>query len=93
MQSSLPRRVTTLTFLQSNWLLAFVSAFTFLTAGQFEAQHGNGRNNGLLWAGLSIATSAIVIELLQGGWLFVLLVQLALFVAIGAVRAFLDNAR
>jgi hypothetical protein len=71
--------------LQSAWLLALISAFTFLTAGQLEAQQG-GRNNGPLWAGLSITVSGVVIGLLEAGWLSVLIAQAALFIGIGAYR-------
>jgi hypothetical protein len=43
-------------FLQPSWVLAFVFAFVYLGAGRMEERHGDGRNNGILWAGLSIAT-------------------------------------
>jgi hypothetical protein len=73
-------------FLQPGWILAFVCAYVFYGAGQFEARDG-ARNNRMLWAGLSIALSAFVIQVFRGGWLLVLLAQAGLFAGIGIFRA------
>jgi hypothetical protein len=78
-------------FLQSNWILAFVFAFALFGSGKLEGQ--DGVRNGLLWAGLSIAISVLVIQFCGGGWLFELLTQLGLFVGIGAVRAIRDTRK
>jgi hypothetical protein len=80
-------------FLQTNWIIAFVCAYIFLHAGRLEARgssletRSGSRDNGILWAGLSIATSALVIQVFGGGWLFVLLAQAGLFIGIGIYRA------
>jgi hypothetical protein len=74
-------------FLQPSWVLAFVFAFVYLGAGRMEERHGDGRNNGILWAGLSIAASATAIRLLGGGSLLVVVSQVLLFGAITAYRA------
>ena len=47
-------------FLQASWIIAFVCAFTLFGAGKAEAR-GGGSDNGWLWAGLSIAVSALLI--------------------------------
>ena len=73
-------------FLQTSWIIAFVCAFTFYGAGKAEARDG-GRHSGVLWAGLSIATSALLIQFVGAGWLLVLLGQAGLFVGIGIFRA------
>jgi hypothetical protein len=77
-------------FLQTNWILAFVCAFVFFGAGRAEAK-GGGRDHGLLWSGLSVATSAALIQFLGAGWLLVLLGQAGLFVGIGVIRAMKDR--
>ena len=58
-------------FLQTNWILAFVFMSTFYGMGKSEARFGPGRDNSMLWAGLSIGVSAIVIQLFSGGWILV----------------------
>ena len=73
-------------FLQPNWILAFVCAFVLYGAGKAEAREA-GRNTGLLWAGLSIAVSALLIRFFGAGSLLVLIGQAALFVGIGVFRA------
>jgi hypothetical protein len=73
-------------FLQSNWIIAFVCTVTYYNAGKFEARSG-ARDHGVLWAGLSIAISALVIQIFGGSWLFVLVAQAGLFVGIGVFRA------
>jgi hypothetical protein len=73
-------------FLQANWIFAFVCAFVLYGAGKVEAREA-GRNAGFLWAGLSIAVSALLIQFLGAGWLLVLIGQAALFVSIGIFRA------
>ena len=76
----------TMIFLQANWILAFVCAFVLYGAGKAEAREA-GRNAGALWAGLSIAVSAVLIRFLGAGWILVLVGQAALFVGIGVFRA------
>ncbi len=73
-------------FLQPNWVLAFVFAFVLFQAGALEKRHGDGKDPGILWAGLSIAVSAIVIHLLHGQWFLVLLGQIVLFAGITLYR-------
>jgi hypothetical protein len=73
-------------FLQPNWIIAFVCAFVLYGAGKAEAREA-GPNAGFLWAGLSIAVSALLIRFLGAGWLLVLVGQLALFAGIGIFRA------
>ena len=48
---------------------------------------GGGRNLGAIWAGMSIAASAVLIQLFGAGWLLVVLGQVALFAGIGIFRA------
>lgn len=79
-------------FLQTNWILAFVCAFVLYGAGKAEAREA-GRHAGLLWAGLSIAVSALLIRFLGAGWFLVLVGQAALFVGIGVFRAMRDKPR
>jgi hypothetical protein len=76
----------TMIFLQANWIIAFVCAFMLYGAGKAEAREA-GRNAGALWAGLSIAVSAVLIRFLGAGWFSVLVGQAALFVGIGVFRA------
>ena len=76
-------------FLQSSWILALVFAFALFGSGKLEGQ--NGIRNGLLWSGLSIAISILVIHFFGGGWLPELLAQVGLFVGIAAVRVMLDT--
>ena len=73
-------------FLQPNWILAFVCAFTYFAMGEFESRHAGRANHGMVWAGLSIALSALVIHVFQGGWGFVLLTQIGLYVGITLYR-------
>ena len=73
-------------FLQPNWIIAFVCAFVLYGAGKSEARDA-GRNTGALWAGLSIAVSALLIRFFGAGSFLVLIGQAALFVTIGVFRA------
>jgi len=77
-------------FLQTNWIIAFVCAFVLYGAGKTEAREA-GRNAGLLWAGLSIAVSALLIQFFGAGWILVLVGQAALFAGIGIFRAMRDK--
>ena len=67
-------------------LLIIVSAMMFFSMGQYEARDG-GRNNGLLWASLSLAMSWLVVSVLHAGMTLQVLGQAAVFVGIGAFRA------
>jgi hypothetical protein len=79
-------------YLQPNWILAFVCAFIFFAAGkQNVGLLEGGKNHSFLWAGLSIAVSAVVIRFLDAGWPLVLVAQAVLFVGIGVVRSMLDK--
>jgi hypothetical protein len=78
-------------FLQPNWIIAFVCAFVFYGAGKQNASIGGGRNQSLLWTGLSIGVSALVIQLFGAGWILVLIAQVGLFLAIGIFRSFRDR--
>ena len=77
-------------FLQANWIIAFVCAFTFYGSGKAEARGGNA-DNGLLWAALSVAISALLIQAFGAGWLLVLSGQIGLFIGIGIFRALRDR--
>jgi len=77
-------------FLQPNWILAFVFAFFFFGAGKQNAAIGGGKNFSFLWAGLSIAVSALVIRFFNAGWVLVLVSQCILFVGIGVFRSMRD---
>jgi hypothetical protein len=72
--------------LGDEWVLALVCVITFYGAGRQEARFG-GDDHALAWSVLSIGLSALVILLLHGTWGWLLGAQLALFVAIGVVRA------
>lgn len=78
-------------FLQSNWIVAFVCAFVFFGAGKQNAGILGGKNQSFLWTGLSIGVSALVIGLLNAGWILVLVAQCGLFVAIGIFRSFRER--
>jgi hypothetical protein len=73
-------------FYQPSWIIAMVCAITFFKAGRAEARD-TARDNGLIWAGLSIAISALIIQILGDGWLSVLLAQLGLFVGVGVFQS------
>lgn len=77
-------------YLQPNWILAFVCAFVFFGAGKQNVGLDGGKNYSFLWAGLSIAVSALVIHFLHAGWLLVLVSQAVLFIGIGVFRAMRD---
>ena len=78
-------------FLQASWILAFVCAFVFYGAGKQNTGIPGGKNQSLLWTGLSIGVSALVIQLLGAGWILVLVAQCGLFVAIGILRSFRER--
>jgi hypothetical protein len=78
-------------FLQSSWILGFVFAFALFSSGKLEAQ--DGMRKGLLWAGLSIVISVLVIQFCGGGWLSELLAQVGLFIGIGAARTIRDTRK
>ena len=78
-------------FLQSSWIIAFVCAFVFYGAGKQDGTIQGGANHSILWAGLSIGVSAVVIQVIGAGWLLVLLAQIGLFVGIAAFRVFWEQ--
>jgi len=65
---------------------ALLFALSFFGLGAYEARDGS-RNNGWLWALLSIAMSGLTIGLLKGGLGLTVAGQVVLFVGIGIVRA------
>jgi hypothetical protein len=73
-------------FLQTNWILAFVCAVTYYRIGKMEAPERGRGDNGMIWAGLSIGISALIIQWLGAGWMLVLLSQIGLFIAITVFR-------
>lgn len=73
-------------FLQTNWIIAFVCAVTYYRIGKAEARESGRGDNGMIWAGLSIAISALSIQLFGAGWILVLLSQVGLFIAITLFR-------
>lgn len=80
-----------MTLLQPPWIIAFVCAFILYGAGKKDLAVRDGANHSVLWAGLSIAVSALVIQVFSGGVLFVLLGQGALMAGIGVFRAMKDR--
>ena len=78
-------------FLQSNWIIGFVLAYVFFMMGRYDAQNSSRGNHGPLWALASILITVGVIQLFGGGWLFVLVAQVLLFVAITAFRALVEK--
>lgn len=78
-------------FLQASWIIAFVCAFVLYGAGKSDLTVKDGKKYSLLWAGLSIAVSALIIQVFGGGWILVVAGQAALFVGIGVFRAFKDS--
>jgi hypothetical protein len=69
--------------------LTFVGMIGFYKAGKYEARDG-GKPRAALWAGLSTLASGVVFAALNGGWLAWFFAQTGLFLAIGAVRAWLE---
>jgi hypothetical protein len=78
-------------FLQTNWILAFVCAFIFFGAGKQNTGIPGGKNRSFLWAGLSIAVSALVIQLFNASWILVVVAQVVLFAAIGILGSLRDR--
>lgn len=70
--------------------VAFVFASAFMKGGEMEARSGR-TDRGLLWLALSVLVSGLVVGLFARGVLWLIVAQLALFVAIGAVRVWLDD--
>jgi len=77
-------------FYDPAFIVACVIAIAFYKAGHEEAK-STGRNSAWLWTGLSVATSGMVIGVMQAGVWAVLIANVVLFLAIGAVRAALDR--
>ena len=70
--------------------VAVVFALAFAKGGEMEARSGR-RNHGLLWPMLSLLVSALIVVVLGRGVVWLIVAQLGLFVAIGAVRAKLSE--
>ncbi len=65
-------------------LVIVVCAVFFHRAAEFENE------SGLLWSGLSVLVSALVVFLFHAGWFGILLGQIGLFIGIGVFRMFRD---
>lgn len=78
-------------FLQPNWILGFVFAYTYFMIGRYEAQSSPRRNHGPFWALASILITVAVIEGFGGGWLSVIVSQVLLFVAITGWRVVFEK--
>jgi hypothetical protein len=65
-------------------LVIVVCAVFFHRAAEFE------KESGLLWSGLSVLVSALVVFLFHAGWLGILPGQVGLFIGIGVFRMFRD---
>lgn len=74
-------------FLTPSWIIAFVCAFVLYGAGKRDPAIRDGANHSILWAGLSIAVSALIIHVVGGGVILVLIGQVGLFVGIGVFRS------
>ena len=72
----------------TSWIVAFLCAFVFFGAGKQNTGIPGGKNHSFLWMGLSIAVSAVVIQLFSAGWILILLAQFGLFAAIGILGTF-----
>ena len=77
--------------IDSPLLLALVCAITYYAAGAHEARGSGAANPGPWWALASIVVSALVLVLLQVGWVGLLVAQVVLFFAIGVVRALRES--
>lgn len=69
-------------FLTPSWIVAFVFAYCWYMGGKIEAKHGDRPNHGLFWALISIAMSALVIEVWHRGVFLVIVGQLVVFIGI-----------
>ena len=69
--------------------LCIVGASLFFNAGRIEANAGQA-NHSVLWAGLSLITSLLVLGV-GAGWLGWLLAQVALMVVIAMARVLLSS--
>lgn len=70
--------------------IALVFATAFVKGGEMEKRGGRA-DHGLLWAAVSVLVSVLVVAVLGGGYVGLIVSQLALFVAIGALRAFVTE--
>lgn len=68
--------------------IAIIFAAAFISGGEMEAKSGRA-NHSVLWGALSVLLSVIVVVVLGGSAAWQFAAQIALFVAIGAVRAHL----
>jgi hypothetical protein len=76
--------------LGNEWVLALACAIVFFGAGRHEGRFG-GHDHAALWAGLSIALSAVVVLVLHATWGWLLGAQVALFMGIGVFRAWREH--
>lgn len=70
--------------------LSIAGAIAFFNAGEWEARDGSP-NHRFLWAALSLLISVLVLFVAQLSWLPWLFAQAGLFVAIAAVRVWLED--
>jgi len=81
-----------MTLLSTSWIIAYICAFILYGAGKRDPTiAGGGSDLSILWVGLSIAVSAVIIEVVGGGVMLVLIAQAALFIGIGIFRARRDR--
>ncbi len=80
-----------MTFLAPNWIVGFVFAYCYFMGGRLEPRQNGRRNPGPFWALASILVTAVAIQGLGGGVVFVVLGQLLLFVAITLWRMKFDG--
>jgi hypothetical protein len=78
-------------FFQSNWIIGLVCAYIYFVGGRFDAHHRKGENYGPWSALASVLVTVAVIQLMNAGWVMVLLFQLLLFVAIAIWRTFAEK--
>jgi hypothetical protein len=71
--------------------VGFVFAYFYFMGGRLDAKHGERRNHGPLWALASMLITAFAIEGLGGGWLLVIIGQIALFVGITLWRVIYEK--
>jgi len=73
------------------WLIAFICAFIFFGAGKQNAALPGGKNQSFVWTLLSLAVSALVIQVFHAGWVLVVIAQAGLLVAIGVFASMRDR--
>lgn len=78
-------------FITPAWIIGFAFAWCYFVGGKFEVKQRGGRNQGPFWALASLLVTVGVIQGLGRGVFFVILGQVALFIAITAWRVKFDK--